>query len=148
MIPPPSTFAHPHSPPALLLKLFTADYSQPGHMLQSWTPTSRQLSKHGFPPISNQRFAGIIVGSDGMVWCGTHPNGHLTSFDPATGSWEDHGYLGQEEPAEASPGVVQQVWCYPRGLTAAGEVVATHNCMKRPTLVLQFCSPLSFLDHS
>jgi hypothetical protein len=100
---------------------------QPGHMLQSWSPQTRRLTPHGFPPISNQRFAGVVVALDGVVWCGTHPNGHLTSFHPSSGAWEDHGYLGLEEPAEVSPGVVQQIWCYPLGFTAAGEVVIRHN---------------------
>ena len=101
---------------------------QPGHMLQSWSPqTPGELTPHGFPPLSNQRFAGAAIGADGLVWCGTHPDGHLTCFNPESGSWSDYGYLGQDAPAKVSPDVVQQIWCLPQGFTASGEVVIAHQ---------------------
>jgi len=54
---------------------------QPGHLLLSWSPHTRELTSHGFPPISGQRFAGTpFLASTGHIYLGSHPHGHLSSF--------------------------------------------------------------------
>jgi len=95
---------------------------QPGHLLLSWQPETRTLVSHGFPPISDQRFVGKVLGQDGRVYLGMHPFGHLVSFDPATGSWRDHGC---QAPEPIIPG--QQIWCIPQQVTEAGEIICTIN---------------------
>ena len=92
---------------------------QPGHLLLSWEPQARQLTSHGFPPVSGQRFAGPpLIASDGRVYLGSHPHGHLYRFDPAAGSWTD---CGCQAPEPIVPG--QHIWCYPNGETEAGEII-------------------------
>ena len=88
-----------------------------GHVLQSWTP-EHGLRSHGFPAMSQQRFYNAVVGPDGRVWLGTHPQGRLVSYDPGADSWHDHGV---QAPPPHVPG--QQVWCSPRHVSAGGEVV-------------------------
>ncbi len=96
---------------------------QPGHLLLSWSPHTRALTSHGFPPISGQRFAGVpLFGSDGRIYIGSHPNGHLSSFDPDRGSWRDYGCLA---PEPIIPG--QHIWCYPVSETESGEIVCGIN---------------------
>ncbi len=36
--------------------------NQPGNILQSWDPKTRQLSYHGFPLLSGHRFVGALLG--------------------------------------------------------------------------------------
>jgi outer membrane protein assembly factor BamB len=92
---------------------------QPGHLLLSWSPHTRQLTSHGFPPISGQRFAGTpLFASDGRIYIGSHPHGHLSSFDPSDGTWCDYGCLA---PEPIIPG--QHIWCYPHAETDTGEIV-------------------------
>ena len=94
---------------------------QPGHLLLSWSPHTRRLTSHGFPPISGQRFAGQpFLAGDGRIYIGSHPHGHLSSFDPGDGTWRDHGCLA---PEPIVPG--QHIWCYPQAETAAGEIVCS-----------------------
>lgn len=88
-----------------------------GHVLQSWTP-ERGLRSHGFPLMSEQRFYNAVVGPDDRVWLGTHPQGRLVSYDPGADAWHDHGV---QAPPPHVPG--QQVWCSPKHVSAAGEVV-------------------------
>ena len=96
---------------------------QPGHLLLSWSPQTRQLTSHGFPPISGQRFAGEpLLASDGRIYIGSHPHGHLSSFDPGDSTWIDYGCLA---PEPIIPG--QHIWCYPQQETAAGEIVCGIN---------------------
>ena len=92
---------------------------QPGHLLLSWSPHTRQLTSHGFPPISGQRFAGPpFLAGDGRIYIGSHPHGHVSSFDPGDGTWCDYGCLA---PEPIVPG--QHIWCYPQAETGAGEIV-------------------------
>ena len=94
---------------------------QPGHLLLSWDPQTRALVSHGFPPISGQRFAGEpIFANDGRIYIGSHPHGHLSSFDPGDGTWCDHGCLA---PEPIIPG--QHIWCYPRQETESGEIICS-----------------------
>ena len=96
---------------------------QPGHLLLSWSPQTRKLTSHGFPPISSQRFAGEpLFASDGRIYIGSHPNGHVSSFDPASGTWIDYGCLA---PEPVIPG--QHIWCTPQQETEAGEIVCGVN---------------------
>lgn len=92
--------------------------NQPGHRLLSWRPESRTMHSHGFPPMSGQRFVGAVLGSDGRLYLGTHPFGHLVSFDPETESWQDHGC---QAPEPIIPN--QQIWCRPMGIGPGGEIV-------------------------
>ncbi|NKB67935.1 MAG: hypothetical protein GKR89_12815 [Candidatus Latescibacteria bacterium] len=92
---------------------------QPGHLLLSWSPQTRQLTSHGFPPVSGQRFAGEpLLASDGRIYIGSHPHGHLSSFDPSLGTWTDYGCLAPE-PIIAG----QHIWCYPQQETESGEII-------------------------
>ncbi len=88
-----------------------------GHVLQSWTP-EHGLRSHGFPVMSEQRFYNAVLGPDGRLWLGTHPQGRLVSYDPEADAWHDHGV---QTPPPHVPG--QQVWCSPKHVSAAGEVV-------------------------
>jgi hypothetical protein len=91
--------------------------NQPGNLLLSWSPQTRRLVSHGFPPLSGQRFASAMIGPGGRLYLGTHPGGHLTYFAPETEEWRDCGPL-------ASPPLVsdQHVWCHPRAVTERGEI--------------------------
>jgi hypothetical protein len=92
---------------------------QPGHLLLSWDPQTRTLTSHGFPPVSDQRFAGApFIASDGCIYLGSHPHGHLHRFDPAAGIWRD---CGCQAPQPIISG--QHIWCYPRLETETGEIV-------------------------
>ena len=92
---------------------------QPGHLLLSWDPQKRALISHGFPPVSDHRFAGTpFIASDGRVYLGSHPHGHLFSFDPADDRWRD---CGCQAPDPIIPG--QHIWCYPSSETETGEIV-------------------------
>lgn len=93
---------------------------QPGHLLLSWRPETRTLQSHGFPPLSGHRFVGAVLGQDGRLYLGTHPFGHLVSFDPVAEQWRDHGC---QAPAPIVPG--QQIWCTPQAVTATGEIICT-----------------------
>ncbi|HCQ02622.1 MAG TPA: hypothetical protein DIT99_18905, partial [Candidatus Latescibacteria bacterium] len=64
---------------------------QPGNILQSWSPETRKVISHGFPPLSGQRFVSALWGDDDKLYLGTHPFGHLVSFDPEHDQWADHG---------------------------------------------------------
>jgi len=91
---------------------------QPGHLLLSWSPHTRELTSHGFPPISGQRFAGTpFLASTGHIYLGSHPHGHLSSFEPETGTWRDFGCLA---PEPIIPG--QHIWCYPHAELESGEI--------------------------
>ncbi|MBI2505821.1 MAG: PQQ-like beta-propeller repeat protein [Candidatus Latescibacteria bacterium] len=94
--------------------------NQPGNLLQSWAPQSRQLVSHGFPPLSGQRFVSALLGPDGWIYLGTHPYGHLVSFDPRTGEWRDCGPM-------ASPPIVpdQHIWCRPQAVGERGEIACS-----------------------
>lgn len=92
--------------------------NQPGNMLLSWRPEARELTYHGFPPMSGQRFVGAVLGKDGHVYLGTHPFGHLVSFDPTSETWHDHGC---QAPEPIVPD--QQIWCRPHSVNDAGEIV-------------------------
>lgn len=94
---------------------------QPGHLLLSWEPQKRQLTSHGFPAVSDQRFAGApFIASDGRVYLGSHPHGHLFRFDPAADEWTD---CGCQAPAPIVAG--QHIWCYPSAETEAGQIVCS-----------------------
>ncbi|MEX1021413.1 MAG: hypothetical protein WDZ49_17260 [Litorilinea sp.] len=95
---------------------------QPGNILQSWDPRTRQLSYHGFPLLSGHRFVAALLGPDGKLYLGTHPFGHLVSFDPETALWTDHGCLA---PAPIVPG--QHIWCRPLAFNDDGEIVCQIN---------------------
>lgn len=92
--------------------------NQPGNILQSWSPQTRKVVSHGFPPLSGQRFTSVLPGPEGQLYLGTHPLGHLTSFDPQTEEWRDFGPM-------ASPPLVpdQQIWCRPQMVTGGGEII-------------------------
>ena len=96
---------------------------QPGHLLLSWSQHTRKLTSHGFPPISGQRFAGVpFFASDGRIYIGSHPHGHVSGFDPRSGKWRDYGCLAPE------PIIVgQHIWCYPQSETETGEIVCGIN---------------------
>ena len=93
---------------------------QPGHLLLSWRPETRTVQSHGFPPLSGHRFVGAVLGQDGRLYLGTHPFGHLVSFDPVAEQWRDHGC---QAPAPIVPG--QQIWCTLQAVTATGEIICT-----------------------
>lgn len=93
---------------------------QPGHLLLSWQPETRTVTAHGFPPLSGHRFVGAVLGTDGHLYLGTHPFGHLVSFDPVTESWRDHGC---QAPEPIIPG--QQIWCTPQLVRETGEIICT-----------------------
>lgn len=101
-----------------------------GHVLQSWTP-EHGLRAHGFPALSYQRFYHGTVGPDGRVWIGTHPGAHLVSYDPQADAWHDHG-------VQAPPPYVagQQVWCNPRLVSEAGEIVC--NIQRDPSCTVAY----------
>ena len=92
--------------------------NQPGNLLLSWDPQSRAVVSHGFPPMSGQRFVGAVLGKDGRVYLGTHPFGHLVSFDPVNESWHDHGCQAPEPIVPE-----QQIWCRPHSVSADGEII-------------------------
>lgn len=92
---------------------------QPGHLLLSWRPETRTVTAHGFPPLSGQRFVGALLGPEGRVYLGTHPFGHLVSFDPVQERWQDHGC---QAPPPIIPG--QQIWCTPQ-MVSAGTIICT-----------------------
>ena len=96
--------------------------NQPGNILQSWDPETRELSYHGFPLLSGHRFVGAILGQDGRLYLGTHPFGHLVSFEPRTATWTDHGC---QAPEPIVPG--QHIWCRPQMLGAGGEIICQIN---------------------
>lgn len=93
---------------------------QSGNILQSWDPETRTLVSHGFPPLSNQRFFGALWGSDDRLYLGTHPHGHLVSFDTATEKWHDHGCQAPE-PIHTG----QQIWCNPSWINESGEIICS-----------------------
>ena len=93
---------------------------QSGNILQSWNPRTRTLVSHGFPPLSNQRFVGALWGPDQQLYLGTHPYGHLVSFDPSDETWRDHGCQAPE-PIH----IGQQIWCHPQWVTESGEIVCS-----------------------
>lgn len=102
-------------------KLWIYNYhglNQPGNILQSWDPQTRQISFHGFPPLSGHRFVGSVLGNDGRLYLGTHPFGHLVSFDPESETWADHG---SQAPEPIVPG--QHIWCRPQMVTENGEIL-------------------------
>ncbi len=94
--------------------------NQPGNLLLSWRPRTRTLTSHGFPPLSGHRFVGAVWGGDGRLYLGTHPFGHLISFDPATETWRDHG---SQAPEPIIPG--QHIWCRPQMVAKNGEIICT-----------------------
>ena len=96
--------------------------NQPGNILQSWDPKTRKLSFHGFPMLSGHRFVAALLGNDGKLYLGTHPFGHLVSFDPSTETWTDHGC---QAPAPIHPG--QHIWCRPLSINDAGEIICQIN---------------------
>ena len=96
--------------------------NQPGNILQSWNPTTRKIAFHGFPLLSGHRFVGAMLGTDGRLYLGTHPFGHLVSFDPSSDTWTDHGC---QEPEPIVPG--QHIWCRPLMTNDAGEIVCQIN---------------------
>jgi hypothetical protein len=93
---------------------------QPGHLLLSWSPQTRQLTSHGFPPVTGHRFVGAVLGQDGRVYLGAHPHGYLFSFDPATETWRDHG-------CQAPPPIIsgQHIWCRPLTVGDSGEIICS-----------------------
>ncbi len=96
---------------------------QSGHLLLSWDPRTRQITSHGFPAVAGHRFAGEpFLASAGRVYLGSHPYGHLFSFDPGEGRWRDHGC---QAPDPVVPG--QHIWCYPRQETEDGEIICSIN---------------------
>lgn len=106
-------------------KLWIHNYhglNQPGNILQSWDPSTRQLSFHGFPLLSGHRFVAALIGPDGRLYLGTHPFGHLVSFDPETETWTDHGC---QAPEPIVPG--QHIWCRPQRVNDAGEILCQIN---------------------
>lgn len=110
--------------------------NQPGNLLLSWSPETRQLRSHGFPPLSGQRFVGAIFGLDGRLYLGTHPHGHLVSFDPRDETWRDHG-------CQAPPPIIpdQHIWCRPAAVTKDGEIVC-RIVRERPGQIIAF-NPLT-----
>jgi outer membrane protein assembly factor BamB len=116
-------------------RLWIATYHglyQPGHLLFCWDPRTRQIVSHGFPPLSDQRFVGSpFMAPDGRLYLGTHPHGHLTSFDPREGAWRDHG-------PQAPPPIIsgQHIWCRPYSVTSSGEIVCTIT--RDPSSVVAF----------
>lgn len=105
---------------------------QSGNILQSWNPQTRTIVSHGFPPLSNQRFAGGLWGPDRRLYLGTHPFGHLVSFDPFDETWHDHGC---QAPKPIHPG--QQIWCTPQWITEAGEIICS-VARTRPGYIVAF----------
>jgi hypothetical protein len=55
--------------------------NQPGNILQSWTPQSRTLVAHGFPPLSGQRFVSALLGPGGRLYLGTPVGRQRLVFD-------------------------------------------------------------------
>ena len=61
---------------------------QPGHLLLSWSPRTRELTSRGFPPVSRQRFVAdaeavtslAVSSSNGLVY-GSVSSGQLFAFD-------------------------------------------------------------------
>jgi outer membrane protein assembly factor BamB len=106
--------------------------NQPGNQLLSWSPETRQLRSHGFPPMSGQRFVGAIFGLDGRLYLGTHPFGHLVSFDPRDETWRDHG-------CQAPPPIIpdQHIWCRPAAVTEDGQIVC-NIVRERPGQIVAF----------
>lgn len=96
--------------------------NQPGNILQSWDPKTRKIAYHGFPLLSGHRFVGALLGEDGKVYLGTHPFGHLVSFDPSTDTWTDYGC---QAPEPIIPG--QHIWCRPLLTNDKGEIVCQIN---------------------
>lgn len=93
---------------------------QPGNILQSWSPETRKVISHGFPPLSGQRFVSALWGDDDKLYLGTHPFGHLVSFDPEHDQWADHGC---QAPAPIIPD--QQIWCHPQFMNEEGEIICS-----------------------
>jgi hypothetical protein len=94
---------------------------QPGLRLVSWSPQRPgKLAGHGFPPLSGQRFASCMLCTrTDRLWAGTHPGGHLASFDLVTRRWADHGaVLVGAEREQLGP--TQQIWCYPHSVRGSG----------------------------
>ena len=91
---------------------------EPGLLLWSWSPETRRLESHGFPPLRLQRFAGDTVRSGGRIYIGTHPHGHLVSYEPTTRTWRDHG---PQAPGPIVPD--QHIWCYPSFAAESGEII-------------------------
>ena len=101
---------------------------QPGHLLLSWDPETRALTSHGFPAVSDQRFAGTpFIASDGRIYLGSHPHGHLHRFDPADGTWTD---CGCQAPEPIIPG--QHIWCYPNSEAESGSSKGREQCSATP----------------
>ena len=96
--------------------------NQPGNILQSWNPKTRHLSYHGFPLLNSHRFVAALLGQDGRLYLGTHPFGHLVSFDPSTEGWRDYGCQASEPIV---PG--QHIWCRPLTFNADGEIICQIN---------------------
>ena len=96
---------------------------QPGHLLLSWSPQTRELTSHGFPSVSGQRFAGEpLFARDGRLYIGSHPHGHVSSFDPSDGIWRDYDLLTSET---IIPG--QHIWVTPQQETESGEIICGIN---------------------
>lgn len=106
--------------------------NQSGHLLQSWDPETRRIRSHGFPPLSGHRFSSALWGRDNRIYLGTHPYGHLVSFDPTRETWHDHGSLA---PEPIVPG--QQIWCTPRFVTTYGDIICAIT-RERPGQVIAF----------
>lgn len=94
---------------------------QPGHLLLSWDPKTRELTSHGFPATADQRFAGSpLIGSEGNIYIGSHPHGHLFRFSSFEGVWKD---CGCQAPDPIITG--QHIWCYPRYESIHGEIICS-----------------------
>ncbi len=105
---------------------------QPGNILQSWHPETRELRYHGFPPLSGSRFVSAVWSTDSRIFLGTHPYGHLISFDPQDESWHDHGCVAPD-PILAD----QQIWCTPRFQIDSGEIICQIS-RERPDQTISF----------
>jgi len=105
---------------------------QPGHQLLSWSPRTRELTSHGFPPTTGQRFAGEpFFASDGKIFMGSHPHGHVSSYDPSTGAWVDYGCLA---PEPIIPG--QHIWVSAQQELENGEIIVGINRVPHATVAL------------
>lgn len=106
--------------------------NQAGNILQSWDPETRSLRYHGFPAISGTRFVNAIWGREDRIYLGTHPFGHLVSFDPKDESWHDHGCLA---PDPILP--KQQIWCSVQFQATSGEIICLIS-RERPGQTVSF----------
>ncbi|MBI4551418.1 MAG: PQQ-binding-like beta-propeller repeat protein [Candidatus Latescibacteria bacterium] len=93
--------------------------NQPGNLLWRRERDGR-LRSLGFPPIPGNRFLCAVLGRDGRIYAGTHPDGHLAAYDLARGEWRDLGCLA---PPPLRPG--QQVFLSGLCITPGGEVLGS-----------------------